>query len=118
MYVAILYIRICMHVGAVLLRKHYNELWMSLPEDYIITLQKLYKPGKIIDVNKITGFIDLVISCPNAPLSNKMILDILIFTAKSDTQLLGFSYLLEKLVQDSKVAVVKLFRNGWLLVFL
>ena len=78
------------------------------------TLEKFYKPGGIIDTNKITGLFDLVTACPNSTVSNQTLIDILIFTAKNDTQLLGFSYLLGRLVQDSKISVIKSFRNGWL----
>jgi len=95
-----------------LLRKYYNELWISLPENYLVTLQWLSKSEDIIDASNMTHLVDLAISCPNATMSNKIILDLLIFTAKNDFQLLGFSYLLEKIMQDSKLVVIQSFRNG------
>ena len=100
-----------------MLKKHYNDLWMSLPEDYIDTLHQFNsdKPGDITDASSITGIADLVSSCQNP---NKMMLDLLISTVNNDIQLLGFSYMLEKLVkfENSKVAVIKSFRKGWLIV--
>ena len=102
-----------------MLRKYYDDLWMSLPKNCMDTLEKFYKPGGIIDTNKIIGLFDLVTACPNSTVSNQMLIDVLIFcTAKNDTQLLGFSYLLERLVQDSKISVIKSFRNGWLNFYL
>ena len=87
---------------------------MSLPKNYMDTLEKFYKPGGVINTHKITGLSDLITACPNSTMSNQMLIDVLIFTTKNDTQLLGFSYLLEKLVKHSKVSVMKSFRNGLL----
>ena len=104
----------CECIGAALLRKYYDDFWMSLPKNYMDTLEKFYKPGGAIDTSKIIGLSDLITACPNSTVSNQMLIDIFIFTAKNDTQLLGFSYLLEKLVKDSKISVIKSFRNGLL----
>ena len=103
------------YVGAAVIRKHYNDLWMSLPEDYMDTLHQFNssKPGDITDASSIIGIADLVSSCKNP---NKMMLDLLISTVNNDIQLLGFSYMLGKIVkaEHSKVAVIKSFRKGWL----
>ena len=96
-----------------MLRKYYNDLWMSLPEDYMNTLHTFNtnKPGDIAGGGSIVGIANLVSSCQNP---NKIMLDLLISTVNNDTQLLGFSYMLEKLVklEDSKLAVIKSFRKG------
>ena len=114
MYIYAISYCIIIYVGAALLRKYYNDLWMSLPEDYMNTLHTFNtnKPG-----GSIVGIANLVSSCQNP---NKMMLDLLISTVNNDTQLLGFSYMLEKLVklEDSKLAVIKSFRKGCLIIII
>ena len=115
MYVYAISYCIIIYVGAALLRKYYNDLWMSLPEDYMNTLHTFNtnKPGDIAGGGSIVGIANLVSSCQNP---NKIMLDLLISTVNNDTQLLGFSYMLEKLVklEGSKLAVIKSFRKGCL----
>ena len=55
---------------------------------------------------------NLIKTCSNESLSKKMMLDLLIVDVNNDYRLLGFSYLLEKFVQDIKSSVIESFRNG------
>ena len=92
---------------------HYNDLLTSLPHDYMIMMQQLFKLSNSDD-DRIAPMANLIIICSNSQesLSSKTILDLLIIYAKNDYRLLGFSYLLENFIQDSKSSVIESFRNG------
>ena len=87
---------------------------MSLPEDHMITLGWLYD---IIDVDKICNeFVESIISSTNSYRANKNILNLLISTTENDYQLLGLSFLIERLatgdVLMSDCPNIESFRNG------
>ena len=87
---------------------------MSLPEDHMITLGWLYD---IIDVDKICSeFVESIISSTNSYRANKNILNLLIPTTENDYQLLGLSFLIERLatgdVLMSDCPNIESFRNG------
>ena len=75
-------------------------------------MQQLFKLSTSDD--RIAPMADLIITCSNLQESmlSKMILDLLIIYAKNDYRLLGFSYLLENFIQDSKSSVIESFRDG------
>ena len=80
--------------GVATLMKHYNNLWMSLPEDHMITLGRFFD----IEMYKICDeVINQIVSSTNPQWSNKKILDLLISVTKNDYQLLGLSFLIETL---------------------
>ena len=82
---------------------------MSLPEDHMITMERL----RIVHNDKV---IDQVLSFANYQWSNKMIFTLLISTTKNDNQLLGLSLLIERLVTGgvlvSDCPSIESFRNG------
>ena len=100
--------------GIVIIKKYYNELLTSLPHDYMIMMQQLFKLSTSDRDDRIVPMADLIITCSNLQESmlSKTILDLLIIYAKNDYRLLGFSYLLENFIQDSKSSVIESFRNG------
>ena len=99
--------------GVATLKKHYNNLWISLPEDHMITLQRFYE----INIYEIPDeVVDQIISSTNSQWSNRKILDGLISATKNDNQLLGLSFLIERLVTGgvliSDCPSLESFRNG------
>ena len=82
---------------------------MSLPEDHMITMERL----KQVFVNEI---IDLFVLSTNYQLSNKKIFNFLIDLTKSDNQLLGLSFLIERFATGglliSDCPNIESFRNG------
>ena len=66
---------------------------MSLPEDHLITLQRLSDSiFKLKDT-----FVDQIISSENSQWPNQIMFNLLISSTKNDNQLLGLSYLIERL---------------------
>ena len=86
---------------------------MSLPEDHMIILQRFYdiKMFKIRD-----EVVDQIVSSTDSQWSNKKILNLLISITKNDNQLLGLSFLIERLatggVLISDCPNIESFRNG------
>ena len=102
-----MYIATCINTGVALLRKHYNAFLMNLQPDCVITLMKCCDIN--ICINNET--LNRVMSCSSSLESNREILHFLIQShVDNDYQLLGFSYLMQKLTEKSNVAV--LFRDG------
>ena len=67
---------------------------MSLPEDHMITLKRFYD----INMYKIQDeFVDQTISSTNPQWENKKIFNALISLTDNDHQLLGLSFLIERL---------------------
>ena len=79
--------------GVAILTKHYNNLWMGLPEDHMITVERFFDMYEICD----DGVVDKLVSSTNSEWSNRMILNKLISQVQNDYQLLGFSFLIERL---------------------
>ena len=87
---------------------------MSLPEDHMITLGRLYD---IIDMHKICSeFVESIVLSTNSYQANKSILNLLISATENDNQLLGLSFLAERLatgdVLISDCPNIESFRNG------
>ena len=99
--------------GVMTLKKHYNNLWIILPEDHKITLQRFYEMNIYEIPDKI---VDQIISSTNSQWSNRKILNGLISAAANDNQLLGLSLLIERLVTGgiliSDCPNIGSFRNG------
>ena len=86
---------------------------MSLPENHLITLERF------CDINLYGMYdevVDQIVSSTNSQWSNKKILDILISLIDNDNQLLGLSFLIERLANGdvliSSCPNIELFRNG------
>ena len=80
--------------GVATLRKHYDNLWVTLPENHLITLERLLDIGKYKIPDE---FVIQMKSSTNSWTSNKEILDRLIFNTANDYQLLGLSFVIERL---------------------
>ena len=86
---------------------------MSLPEDHMITL------GRIYDINMYKlrdEFVNQVVSSTDSQWSNKKIVNLLISVSKNDNQLLGLSFLIERLATGDLLICdcpnIESFRNG------
>lgn len=104
-YISKLLATLFYYTAIVLLRKYCDEFLENLPEDCLITLEKIFKvialPNEIF--NKF-------MSCSSPQECNKQILYFLIESTENDNQLLGFSYIIQHLTKESYAAV--LFRDG------
>ena len=113
MYIYIATYIIIISTGVATLKKHYNNLWMSLPEDHIITLGRFYE-FKMYALSD--DIIDQITSSTNSQWSNKKLLNLMISITKNDYQLLGLSFLIQGLaIGDISVTDcphIELFRNG------
>ena len=89
------YIHTYLLTGVTILKKHYYKLWMSLPEDYEITLKRFIA----FDVCTVDDeiLIQIIESSANFQLFNMNIVNILISFTENDKQLLGLSFLIERL---------------------
>ena len=86
---------------------------MSLPEDHMITLQRFYD----IEIFGISDeIVDHIVSSTNSRWSNKLIFGTLICLTENDNQLLGLSFVIERLVTGglsiSDCPNIESFRNG------
>ena len=115
MYVRIIftYVRIVtILTGIATLKMHYNNLLMSLPEDHMITLQRFYNIGiyKLHD-----EVVNEIVSSTDSQQSNKKMFNLLISIIQNDNQLLGLSFLIERLATAevlSECPNIESFRNG------
>ena len=84
---------------------------MSLPEDHMITLERWVNMYEICDDEAIN-----IASSKNSQLSNKTIVNRLIIETKNDYQLLGLSFLIERLATGRLLIFndsnIESFRNG------
>jgi len=99
-------------VGVTALKKHYHNLLMTLPVDHTITV------GRFCDFNmyKIRDEVfDQIVSSTNSQWSNKKILNLIISVTNNDYQLLGLSFLIERLATGDVLSDchnMEEFRNG------
>ena len=91
-----------------MLKKHYNALWWSFPNDYMKTLTQLCG---LTDVDETV--IDMVISQPTSDHSNRTMLDIIIYVLKGEQHLMEFCNLMEKFINNTRLSkIVDQLRNG------
>ena len=113
MYIYIATYIIIISTGVATLKKHYNNLWMSLPEDHMITLERLHKMEMYTISDNV---IDQIMSSTNSQWSNKKLLNLIISITKNDYQLLGLSFILERLEAGDVLMTdcphIESFRNG------
>ena len=100
-------------IGVAALKMHYNNLLMSLPEDHLITLQRFCDIG-IYELRD--EAVNLIVSSTDSQWSNNIMFNSLISITKNDNQLLGLSFLIERLVTGealiSDSPKIESFRNG------
>ena len=92
--------------GTTLLRKYYTKLLENLPTDSFITLEKFFDIDIVLSNETFSNFV----ACSSSQECNKEIIHFLIESTKNDNQLLGFSFMMQVLTNNSNVAV--LFRDG------
>ena len=94
------------HSGIALLRKYYDQLLENLPTDSFITLEKFFDIDIVLSNETLSHFM----ACSSSQECKKEILHFLIESTKNDNQLLGFSFMMQVLTNNSNVTV--LFRDG------
>ena len=86
---------------------------MNLPEDHLITLQRL-SDNNIFELKD--TFVDQIISSENSQWPNQIMFNLLISSTENDNQLLGLSYLIERLATGglliSDCPIIESFRKG------
>ena len=86
---------------------------MNLPEDHMIILQRFYAINMFGIRDEV---VDQIVSSTNSQWSNKKMFNSLISITKNDNQLLGLSFLIERLttggVLISDCPNIESFRNG------
>ena len=91
-----------------ILKKHYNSLWRSFPDDYMPTLTTMCEECKVSE-----GIIDLVTSYSTPERCNQEILDYIIFMTKGDEDIMAFSGLMGKFITDPRLSkIVNAFSKG------
>ena len=91
-----------------LFKKHYDNLWRSFPEDYMVTLSTLCDIFKIDE-----DTIELITLLPTSEQSNRMMLDYILFIMKGEDRLMNFCDLMELLINNKRLSkIVTELRNG------
>ena len=96
-----------------MLHKYYDMLWQSFPQDHLITLSRLCD---LLPVDE--GLVETIVSYSSSDMANKRILNAALSNLKNDSELLGFSVLVEKLINNpEKTKMIESLRHGKLLEF-
>jgi len=91
-----------------LLKKHYESIWRSFPEDYMATLSTLCDIFKVDE-----DTVELITLLPTSEQSNRMMLDYILYIMKGEEKLMGFCDLIELLINNTRLSkVVTELRNG------
>ena len=95
-------------LGRCVLKKYYNFLWQSFPQDHLTTLSRFSKMVRLND-----GTINTVASSPTSDEGNQKILNICIVAIDKDKILLEFSHLIDRIIDNPKLStMMKIFKNG------
>ena len=86
--------------GVAVLKKHYYNLLKSLPDNYMVTMEKLCQSGVAKNSDQT---VNAILSWPNAEFANRKILDFLIGCINNDQDLLEFCDRMEALVNIEDV---------------
>jgi len=95
--------------GIAIFKKHYCNLLKSLPDNYLITLEKLCQCQIVSISNQI---VNDIVSSPTFEDANKKILVFLIGCIKADQHILTFCDIMETIVNKDMEAVVHSLRDG------
>ena len=96
------------NLATALLKKHYDILWRSFPEDYMATLSTLCEIFKVDE-----DTIELITLLPTSEQSNRMMLDFILFIMIGEDKLMGFCDLIELLINNTRLSkIVTELRNG------
>ena len=92
-----------------ILKKHYHALWMSLPDDHLITLIVLSDVAKNLNPK----LIQVVTTLRSPEHANQLMLDYVIFILKGDQQMMAFCNLIEKMINNPALSkVISALRTG------
>ena len=95
-------------LGRCVLKKYYNFLWQSFPQDHSVTLGRFTKV-----VNLAKNLVDSIASSQTSDEGNRKILNICILSIDRDNLLLEFSLVIDKIIDNPKLSVImKIFKNG------
>jgi len=95
-------------LGRVVLKKYYNFLWQSFPQDHLETLNRICRLVRVAD-----SLVDTVVSSPTPDEGNQKILNICVLSIDKDNVLIEFSQLIEKIIDNPKLStMMKIFRRG------
>jgi len=91
-----------------MLHKYYDMLWKSFPQDHLITLSRLCD---LLPVDE--GLVETIVSYSSSDMANKRILNAALSNLKYDKELLGFSMLIEQLIESSEsLKMIEKFKSG------
>lgn len=101
------YFNIC--TGRIVLKKYYNFLWKSFPEDHLIAYRRF--SGTITQLDD--DLTNSIVSAPTPERGNQIMLDIAMIGVSKDKTLMEFYYLVEEIIDNPKLSkIMKVFRNG------
>lgn len=107
---------VCIHVcgystALAILKKHYNALWRSFPDDHLVTLTVMCDECKNVDPH----FTQVVASLQSLEQANKTMLNYIILIVNGDQQIMAFCDLMEKMINNPALSkVVSSLRTGML----
>ena len=91
-----------------MLKKYYNFLWQSFPQDHLTTLGRFCKIARVGD-----DLVDSIVSSATSDDGNQKILNICVLSIDKDNVLIEFSHLIEKIIDNPKLlTIMKIFKNG------
>ena len=97
-------------LGIIALKKHYYNLLKSLPDNFMITMEKLCQ-SKSLDID-CSKAVDELLSCPSSEDANRKILDMLIDGIEKDRHFFALCVLMEALVDLNMKAAVYAVQDG------
>jgi len=91
-----------------MLKKHYNALWWSFPNDYMKTLTELCELTELGE-----GTIEMITSQPTPDHSNRAMLDVVIYILRGEQYLMEFCNIMEQFINNKRLSkIVNQLRNG------
>ena len=96
-------------LGCLVLKKYYNFLWQSFPQDHLTTLGRFSKIVRLPD-----DLVDSVVSSSTSDDGNQKILNICALSIDKDRVLIEFSDLVNKIIDNPKLStMMKVFKKGY-----
>ena len=94
-------------IGRLVLKKYYNFLWQSFPQDHLTTLGRFCKIVTLSDHS-----VDAVVSSTSDD-GNQKILNICVLAIDKDRVLIEFSDLVNRIIDNPKLStMMKVFKKG------
>ena len=97
-----------MYIALGVLKKHYNVLWRCFPDDYMLTLTTMCE-----ECNVNERIIQMITLLQSPEQCNRTILDYVICSLNGDDQMIPFSTLMEKFINNSRFSkIVSALKKG------